>query len=74
MAQQAYTAHSGHGSIGPIIGVLTVIKYFTVKDAPFEQIWKSFAPRKAITTTWRLLHNKLPMRNNLQRRGIISMI
>ncbi|KAL8527521.1 hypothetical protein ACS0TY_005387 [Phlomoides rotata] len=37
----------------------------------FELIWKTMAPRKAITSAWRLLHDRLPMRHNLLRRGII---
>ncbi|KAL8486469.1 hypothetical protein ACS0TY_023235 [Phlomoides rotata] len=37
----------------------------------FELIWKCFAPRKAVTLTWRLLHDLLPTKTNLIRRCII---
>ncbi|KAL8552344.1 hypothetical protein ACS0TY_001153 [Phlomoides rotata] len=37
----------------------------------FKLIWKRWASRKAITMAWRFLHNRLPTKQNLQRRCII---
>ncbi|KAL8474006.1 hypothetical protein ACS0TY_030744 [Phlomoides rotata] len=42
------------------------------KHRVFDLVWKSFALRKAVTTLWRLLHNRLPTKSNILRRNIIS--
>ncbi|KAK2414852.1 hypothetical protein QL285_037392 [Trifolium repens] len=38
----------------------------------FEQLWKSQAPSKIIVFSWQVLHNRIPTRDNLMRRGIIQ--
>jgi hypothetical protein len=38
----------------------------------FEQLWKSPAPSKIIVFSWQVLHNRIPTRDNLMRRGIIQ--
>ncbi|KAL8460618.1 hypothetical protein ACS0TY_032218 [Phlomoides rotata] len=36
----------------------------------FKRLWESWAPRKAISTTWRLLKDRLATKSNLCRRGV----
>jgi hypothetical protein len=37
----------------------------------FERIWKSPALSKLIAFSWQLLHNRIPTKDNLARRGIL---
>jgi mannosylglycoprotein endo-beta-mannosidase len=36
----------------------------------FDRIWKSPAPSKLIAFSWQVLHNRIPTKDNLVRRGI----
>jgi hypothetical protein len=36
----------------------------------FARIWKSPAPSKLIAFSWQVLHNRIPTKDNLMRRGI----
>ncbi|KAL8468928.1 hypothetical protein ACS0TY_031945 [Phlomoides rotata] len=36
----------------------------------FKSLWETWAPRKAISTTWRLLKDRLATKTNLERRGV----
>jgi hypothetical protein len=38
----------------------------------FEWIWKSPAPSKLIAFSWQLIHNRIPTKDNLARRGILG--
>jgi hypothetical protein len=40
----------------------------------FGQIWKSKTPSKVIVFVWQLILDKIPMRVNLQRRGMMLPI
>jgi hypothetical protein len=37
----------------------------------FRHLWRSPAPSKLIAFSWQLIHNRIPTRDNLARRGII---
>jgi hypothetical protein len=41
-------------------------------DVPFNLIWKAHAPTKVIGCLWKILHNGLPTRDNLKRRGMLN--
>ena len=34
------------------------------------QVWKIKVPQNALHTVWRILHNRLPTKNNLQARNV----
>jgi hypothetical protein len=38
----------------------------------FQGIWKSAAPLKVTAFSWQTLHDKIPTRRNLHRRGVIA--
>jgi hypothetical protein len=38
----------------------------------FDLIWKSPAPSKLIAFSWQLIHNRIPTKDNLARRGILG--
>jgi hypothetical protein len=38
----------------------------------FDFIWKSPAPSKLIAFSWQLIHNRIPTKDNLARRGILG--
>jgi hypothetical protein len=38
----------------------------------FSNIWESPAPSKVVAFSWQLLYNRLPLKDNLQRRGVLQ--
>lgn len=40
----------------------------------YRNLWKSWAPMKVSTLSWQLLLDRLPMKFNLHRRGIIPQV
>ncbi|PNX55553.1 MYB-like transcription factor, partial [Trifolium pratense] len=40
----------------------------------FKNIWSSPAPSKVITFSWKLLHDRLPSKCNLHRRGVVQNV
>ncbi|KAL8527130.1 hypothetical protein ACS0TY_005123 [Phlomoides rotata] len=42
-------------------------------QAAFHRLWKSYAPRRYQAIVWKLLHNRLPTKEKLQRMGIIPV-
>ncbi|CAJ2673621.1 unnamed protein product [Trifolium pratense] len=44
------------------------------QEEVFEQIWKSPAPSKSIAFAWQLLHDRIPTRFNLERRGVLQPV
>lgn len=40
----------------------------------FEGLWNSHAPFKAQVTTWRLMWDRLPTKDNLVRRGVGAQV
>jgi len=38
-----------------------------------DDVWHRYIPAKVSLFVWRLLHNRLPIRDNLVRRNIISI-
>jgi ribonuclease HI len=67
-----YTVKSGYqaiqdwkeGSRGPSTSVTNNNNLF------WQKLWKLKIPPKHITLLWRILHNALPVQDNLRRRGI----
>ncbi|KAL8508390.1 hypothetical protein ACS0TY_018850 [Phlomoides rotata] len=43
------------------------------RQAAFHRLWKSYAPRRYQAIVWKLLHNRLPTKEKLQRMGIIPV-
>ncbi|KAL8556294.1 hypothetical protein ACS0TY_003931 [Phlomoides rotata] len=65
-------------------GLFTVTSAYQIRDhseqeesadqlcsIAFKRLWKSFAPRRYQAIIWKLLHNRMPTKDRLQRIGII---
>jgi len=55
--KSAYSILANHQDIGEMKGV-------------FSTLWQAKASPKVLLTAWRVLHDRLPTRDNLSRRGV----
>ncbi|GKV09634.1 hypothetical protein SLEP1_g21105 [Rubroshorea leprosula] len=60
-----YTVRSAYRQLLPAQQVQSL-------QAPFIQVWNPHVPLKVSALAWRALHDRLPTKSNLARRGVIT--
>lgn len=58
-------------SVRSVYNLLTT-QYIDVTTAEAQVLWHKDVPMKVVIFTWRLLRDRLPTKNNLSHRGILT--